>query len=129
MRRRGITLTETVCAAVILSVVCVVVPPALRLVARQQETSDERLEAGALVANLLDELCSGNGARLAVGESPAVEIPEWAQEQLADATATAEVFSADPGLRVTVTVSWRPSHGGSRQDLSMSSWVFAGGQP
>lgn len=127
MTRRGITTTELVCAAIVSAVVGLTLVPVLTWIGRQHETAQERLEATTAVSNVLDEIAHRPYADVTPESLSDIALPDWIQSQLLDAALECTASPGHSGKRVVARLSWKPSHGGTREHVTLVYWMFPAG--
>ena len=128
-KRQGITTTELVCASLIIGVVATMLVPAMKLVSRQNESSLEHLEAGAVLSNILDGVTASPFSEVTADSLGQTELPEWANQRLVNAELEMGVEPRDGGKQVTAELSWQVSHSNTREKARLQTWIFPGGSP
>jgi type II secretory pathway pseudopilin PulG len=126
-KRKGITTTELVCAALIIGVVATILVPAMKLVSRQNKSALEHLEAGAVLANILDDVTAAPFIEVTAESLSQTQLPDWANQQLVAARLDVSVEQRDGGKQVTAELSWQGAGNKIRDKVRLQTWIFPGG--
>lgn len=126
MNRRGITITELVCASLITAVVIGTVVPMLYSVRKQHNATNSHFEANEAVTNILNEISSRPYDQVTTESLAGIQPPEWVRKQLVDANLKLTAEPNAGGKRISARLSWQSTYGSARKNVQMHVWIFKG---
>lgn len=127
MNRRGMTITEIVCAAVLTGIVLSSVVPGMYWIQRQNQAASQHLDAIAAVNNVLDAVTAAGFDEATPEALATIEVPDWIARQLTEPELVVTSTDSDGGKRITAELSWLATNSVAREKVSLHAWVFDGG--
>lgn len=124
--RRGITVTEVVCSAVLTAVVLSTLVPGVYWVRRQNKAAAQHLDAITAVNNVLDNITAREFDEVTPDALATIEVPGWIAERLSESALNVTSAEAGGGKRITAELSWLAATGAARESVRLHAWVFDG---
>ena len=125
--RRGVTLTETMVALVLVSTAALSIPPLLHGVNRVQQGIDLQRLAQSEAANLLEEVSRMPYEKITAESVRGLSLSEAVRRELPQAKVIAEVAnqSGEPvGKKLSVEIQWLPGPGRKSPPCRLVTWVY-----
>ena len=116
MNRRGMTITEIVCAAVLTGIVLSSVVPGMYWIQRQNKAASQHLDAIAAVNNVLDEVTAAGFDKATPEALAAIEVPDWVARQLTEPKLIVTSTDSNGGKRITAELSWLATNSVAREE-------------
>ncbi len=125
--RRGVTVTEVVCGAILTGIVLSTLVPGMYWIRRQNKAAVQHQDAISAVSNILDEVTTWSFDDVTPERLNAIETPSWISGQLIEPKLTMTSVTTADGKRVTAELSWLATNGAGREKVRLHAWVFGGG--
>ncbi len=125
--RRGVSLVELIISGMLLSSLMLITVPTLKLIDRQGRSTDERQEALAEVANIMEQTVASPFDQLAMERVQQPSVSAHLERQLRDPRLRLRT-SVDPQLegtvRIEVELDWIGKAGLRERPVRLMAWVY-----